>query len=124
MLHLPTLADYELFGAWDGVLMALYIVVSGVCARTAVRILRRYGSTDPTLGTTYTVGSVMMAAGFAGMAMAWTGLPHHGPGIWGAFGVIGILLAYGYTMAYLNKVLRPRSGAGKKWPIAKGIERK
>lgn len=107
-MHLPTLADYAVFGAWDGVLLSAWWVVAGALCRTAVRIFRRAGSTDPTLRTAFAAGTVVMAIAAAAGIASWAWLPHHAPGVWGVLGIGGILFTYVSMMQYVGKSFQPK----------------
>ena len=42
LMHLPTLADFGIFGAWDGALLSLWLFVAAGLCRTLARAFRRH----------------------------------------------------------------------------------
>jgi hypothetical protein len=108
-MHLPTLADFGIFGAWDGALLSLWLFVAGALCRTLARAFRRHGSTDPSFRVVYAVGTALIVIAVAGMVAAWLWLPHHArPGVWGVAGIGGIVLSFVGAMPYADQVFAQR----------------
>ena len=105
-------SDFALFGAWDGLLVAVFSVVCGVLCRQVADKLRRTGVVDPTLGAAHAAGTVVMLCAVAAGIAAWSGLPRHGVGVWGSAAIVGILLAYWEASSVLVRFL-PREGRRK-----------
>ena len=103
-------ADLAVFGAWDGMLTAGFFVVAGVLCRTLVKMMRKTGSTDPTLTIANTVGTVIAAFAVAGGIAAWIELPHNAVGIWGIGAAAAIFLAYRSALQFMsaNGLRKPR----------------
>jgi hypothetical protein len=101
-MRLIQLSDMLSFSAWDGVLVAALFFVSGILCRTLVKIMRKAGSKDKTLGTAYVVGTVIMTTSLVGGIGAWGLLPHNGPGAWGSAAILGIFLSYASAISFLR----------------------
>lgn len=108
-MNLPTIADYAVFGVWDGMLISLWIAVTGVCLRHGSGLLRKAGATDPTLAHVRIVGLALSVLAACAMAASWMLLPHHAPGVWGCLGIIGVVVTCWSTLSFLRQYLRPKT---------------
>lgn len=95
-MNLPAASDFLVFGRWDGVLVALWILVMGVVLRFSSRVLRQKLPDDPSLTVSFNLGTSMMVVGALAVMAAWVWLPPHGPDVWGAVAIALIALAYVY----------------------------
>jgi hypothetical protein len=101
-MRLPEITDLALFSAWDGYLLAMWLLLMSALVRKLCDLTKRDSSSMDMVVARWTAKGARAGAVIMGL-VGWQLCPDRGPGLWGALFICGMAMTYGNAIWMVRK---------------------